>query len=51
VNDRQPRSDGLDGLRVVRVLQTAQESLDKGGVPVRLDAGSPTATKKKDGVS
>ena len=36
-NDTQPRSDGWDGLRVVRVLQAAQESLDKGGVPVRLE--------------
>jgi predicted dehydrogenase len=34
--DRQPRSDGLDGLRVVRVIQAAQESLDNGGVPIRL---------------
>lgn len=37
-NDVQPRSDGLDGLRVVRVLQAAQESLDRGGVPVELKA-------------
>ena len=36
-NDMQPRSDGHDGLRVVRVLQAAQESLDRGGVPVELD--------------
>jgi len=35
-NDRQPRSDGEDGLRVVRVLQAAQESLDKEGTPVSL---------------
>ena len=31
-----PRSDGEDGLRVVRVLEAAQESLEKGGIPVRL---------------
>jgi len=36
INDRQPRSDGLDGLRVVKVLQAAQESLDKGGIPVKI---------------
>ena len=36
-DDEQPRSDGLDGLRVVRALQAAQESLDKGGVPVNLE--------------
>ena len=36
-DDMQPRSDGQDGLRVVRVLQAAQESLDRGGVPVELD--------------
>lgn len=35
-NDKQPRSDGLDGLKVVKVLQAAQESLDKGGVPIKL---------------
>ena len=35
-NDKAPRSDGRDGLRVVRVLQTAQKSLDKDGVPVRI---------------
>ena len=31
-----PRSDGEDGLRVVKVLEAAQESLDKGGIPVRM---------------
>ncbi len=30
----QPRSDGQDGLRVLRVLTAAQESLASGGVPV-----------------
>ena len=33
-NDKQPRSDGEDGLRVVKVLQAAQNSLAKGGVPI-----------------
>ncbi len=31
-----PRSNGLDGLRVVRVLEAAQRSLGSGGVPVSL---------------
>jgi predicted dehydrogenase len=35
-NNKQPRSDGIDGLRVVKVLRAAQESLDKGGIPVSL---------------
>ncbi len=29
-----PRSDGYNGLRVVRVLQAAQQSLERGGEPV-----------------
>ena len=28
--------DGVDGLRIVRILGAAQESLDQGGMPVRL---------------
>lgn len=32
-----PRTDGRDGLRVVRVLEAAQRSLRSGGVPVPLD--------------
>jgi predicted dehydrogenase len=31
---RTPLTDGADGLRVVRVLAAAQQSLDAGGVPV-----------------
>lgn len=31
-----PRSDGRDGLRVVRVLEAAERSLKGGGVPVNL---------------
>lgn len=31
-----PMSDGLDGLRVVRVLEAAQKSMDLGGTPVSL---------------
>ena len=36
VNDATPRSDGADGLRVVKVLQAGQESLERGGEPVKL---------------
>jgi predicted dehydrogenase len=31
-----PKSDGVDGYRVVRVLEAAQRSLDQGGKPVAL---------------
>jgi predicted dehydrogenase len=31
-----PRSDGRDGLRVVRVLEAAQRSLEQGGAPVSI---------------
>lgn len=36
VNDTQPRSDGEDGLRVVRVLEAGSLSLAQGGEPVNL---------------
>jgi len=36
INNTPPCSDGDDGLAVVRVLNAAQESLKKGGVPVIL---------------
>jgi len=32
-----PRSDGADGLRVVKVLEAGSESLRRGGEPVRLN--------------
>ena len=35
-NNETPRSDGKDGLRVVKVLKAAQRSLDKGGLPIRI---------------
>jgi predicted dehydrogenase len=35
---RTPRSDGLDGLRVVKVLEAGSMSLAAGGDPVRLEA-------------
>ncbi len=34
LNNRTPRSDGEDGLRVVRILNAAQKSLKQGGMPV-----------------
>ena len=34
MNNRSPRSDGRDGLRVVRVLQAAQQSRNRNGEPV-----------------
>lgn len=33
---RRPRSDGQDGLRVLRVLAAAQQSLDSGGLPMNI---------------
>lgn len=38
-NNMRPRSDGRDGLQVLRVLTAAQQSLEKGGKPVRLRGG------------
>jgi predicted dehydrogenase len=35
-NHTRPRSDGWDGLRVIEVLEAADESLRQGGMPVRL---------------
>jgi predicted dehydrogenase len=37
-----PLTDGRDGLRVVKVLEAAQRSLDKGGQPVAIDAPATT---------
>jgi len=34
---RRPRSDGRDGLRVVKVLAAAQRSLEKNGMPVPIE--------------
>jgi predicted dehydrogenase len=36
INSTPPRSDGNDGLRVVKVLEAGSESLAKGGQPVNL---------------
>ncbi len=40
---RQPRSDGRDGLRVVKVLAAAQRSLEKNGMPIPIE---PTEYRK-----
>lgn len=37
INRTTPRSDGKDGMRVVRVLDAAQRSLKAGGIPVTLE--------------
>lgn len=37
VNDETPISDGLDGLRVVKVLAAGEASLREGGVPVKVN--------------
>lgn len=39
----QPRTDGEEGLRVLRVLQACQSSLDQGGVPMTVGAGASAA--------
>ena len=36
---KRPQTDGLNGLRVVRVLEAAQVSLERGGVDVSLGGG------------
>jgi len=35
-NNKNPRSDGEDGLKVVKILEAAQRSLNKGGIPIRI---------------
>ena len=45
-NNKTPRSDGEDGLKVVRVLEATQESLDKGGIPVSLRGRSNPGLRK-----
>jgi predicted dehydrogenase len=35
--NRRPKTSGEDGLRVVRVLEAAQQSIEEGGRPVTLD--------------
>jgi predicted dehydrogenase len=40
---RSPRSDGLDGLRVVQVLEAAERSLRDGGRPVAVEGSGEVA--------
>jgi UDP-2-acetamido-3-amino-2,3-dideoxy-glucuronate N-acetyltransferase len=42
---RAPRTDGKSGLRVLRVLDACQRSLETGGVPVRLEAEAPRSRR------
>ncbi len=42
-NDRTPRSDGLDGLRVVKVLEAGSVSLERNGEPVLLEPATQPA--------
>jgi len=37
IKNKKPLSDGYSGLRVIKILEAAQESLEKGGVPVKLN--------------
>ena len=37
-NRRQPLSDGMDGLRVLRILEAAQRSLKANGMPMATDS-------------
>lgn len=37
---RRPITDGVNGLKVVRILEAAEQSLRQGGQTVRLDAGA-----------
>ena len=38
-----PRTDGEEGLRVLKVLQACQRSLDQGGMPLKIAASAPVA--------
>jgi len=35
-NNKKPLTDGADGLKVVKVLEAAKESINKGGAPVKI---------------
>jgi UDP-2-acetamido-3-amino-2,3-dideoxy-glucuronate N-acetyltransferase len=45
IDRQQPRTDGMEGLRVLRVLDAAQRSLDQGGMTVKLTTQVPAAEK------
>jgi predicted dehydrogenase len=42
---RTPRTDGVNGLRVLQLLHAAQRSLVTNGQPVRVDAPRPRSRK------
>ncbi len=44
-----PRSDGANGLRVLRVLAAAQASLEQGGIPIDPRAPTPKSRTTTDG--
>lgn len=49
VRDRKtPLTDGRDGLRVVRILQAAQKSLEQDGIPIKIE-GNYGSTNSSDG--
>ena len=41
LENRTPRSDGIEGLRVVKILEAAQTSMNQGGTPVHLERTTP----------
>jgi predicted dehydrogenase len=43
-NNSTPRSDGVDGLRVVKVLEAGSASLAQGGAPVEIEPSAATAS-------
>ncbi|MCC7162700.1 MAG: Gfo/Idh/MocA family oxidoreductase [Anaerolineae bacterium] len=45
--NKTPRTDGESGLRVVRVLEAAQESLRRGGAAVKIDEGLVSQVGKR----
>ena len=42
---QRPRTDGRNGVEVLRVLQACQQSLDRGGTPIRLGAATVAAPR------
>jgi predicted dehydrogenase len=44
---RRPLSDGQSGLRVVRVLEAAQRSIERRGAPVALGSRAPTPGRRR----
>lgn len=40
IEGNRPRSDGYDGLRVLKVLEAAQESMANRGKPVKIESGA-----------